>query len=105
MSDDAPAVRFDEAEARLGGRTVWSDVSLTVARGEFVAVLGPNGAGKSTLIKAILGLVPLSAGSATVLGRRPGDAYGGPGDQRFQCGSDRRGSLSRHAAVRPARGE
>jgi zinc/manganese transport system ATP-binding protein len=73
VSDDAPAVGFLSAAARLGGRTVWSDVSLTVSRGEFVAVLGPNGAGKSTLIKTILGLVPVSAGSVTVLGRRPGE--------------------------------
>jgi zinc/manganese transport system ATP-binding protein len=37
-------------------------------------VLGPNGAGKSTLLKAILGLLPLSKGSATVLGRPAGAA-------------------------------
>jgi len=67
-------VRFDQAAVRLGGRTIWADVSLQVVRGEFVAVLGPNGVGKSTLVKAALGLVPLSAGSATVLGRPPGRA-------------------------------
>jgi zinc/manganese transport system ATP-binding protein len=68
------AVRFESAEVRLGGRTVWTDVSLCVRPGEFAAVLGPNGAGKSTLLRAILGLLPLSAGSATVLGRAPGAA-------------------------------
>ena len=72
--DARVAVRFVDAAVRLGGRTIWSDVSLSVAPGEFVAVLGPNGVGKSTLVKAALGLVPLSAGSATVLGRAPGDA-------------------------------
>ena len=36
--------------------------SLAVAPGEILAVLGPNGAGKSTFIKAIAGLVPISAG-------------------------------------------
>lgn len=41
-------------------------VSLTVSPGEIVTVLGPNGAGKSTLIKAIAGLVPVSAGSVTL---------------------------------------
>jgi zinc/manganese transport system ATP-binding protein len=53
---------------------VWSDVDVTVGDGEFVAVLGPNGVGKSTLVKALLGIVPLTAGEAEVLGRPPGAA-------------------------------
>ena len=35
-------------------------------------MLGPNGAGKSTLLDVVLGLLPLSAGAATVLGEPPG---------------------------------
>jgi zinc/manganese transport system ATP-binding protein len=69
-----PAVRFDDAAVRLGAKTIWSNVTLDVGAGEFVAVLGPNGVGKSTLVKAALGLLPLAAGSATVLGRAPGQA-------------------------------
>jgi zinc/manganese transport system ATP-binding protein len=72
----ATAVEFERAAVHVGGRTIWSDVSLRVAEGEFIAVLGPNGAGKSTLIKAILGLLPLAAAGASVLGRPPGDARG-----------------------------
>ncbi|HEY7694230.1 MAG TPA: ATP-binding cassette domain-containing protein [Gaiellaceae bacterium] len=68
------AVAFEHATARLGGRTIWSDLSLSVAQGAFVAILGPNGAGKSTLIKAVLGLIPLTVGRASVLSRLPGDA-------------------------------
>ena len=74
QSEPDVAVAFEHATARLGGRTIWSDLSLSVARREFVAILGPNGAGKSTLIKAVLGLLPLAAGRASVLGRPPGDA-------------------------------
>jgi zinc/manganese transport system ATP-binding protein len=65
-------VELRDAAAAVGGRRVWSDVSMAVRPGEFVAVLGPNGAGKSTLLKAVLGLVPLTAGSASVLGGPPG---------------------------------
>src|ERR1700760_263868 len=69
--DDEVAVRMRGASAVVGGTTVWSDVSLDVSAGEFVAVLGPNGCGKSTLLKVLLGLTP-SHGVVEVLGARPG---------------------------------
>ena len=56
---------------RLGSRTLWSEVDLRVAEGEFLAVLGPNGTGKTTLLKVLLGLVPLSAGTVRVNGAPP----------------------------------
>ena len=43
-------------------------VSAEVGRGEVVTVIGPNGAGKSTLVKAIAGLVAVSAGSIRLAG-------------------------------------
>jgi zinc transport system ATP-binding protein len=39
------------------GEPALEDVSLTVRRGDFLAVLGPNGGGKTTLLKLLLGLV------------------------------------------------
>ncbi len=66
--EQGPIIQFDSAGVRLGGRTIWHDVTIQVRAGEFIAILGPNGVGKSTLIKALLGLVPLSEGSARVLG-------------------------------------
>jgi len=46
-----------------------SDVSVEIARGQFVAVVGPNGAGKSTLFKAISGTVTPAAGEISYNGR------------------------------------
>ena len=43
-------------------RTVLSDVSLSVAKGEVVGLLGPNGAGKTTCFYSIMGLVKPDAG-------------------------------------------
>jgi ABC-type branched-subunit amino acid transport system ATPase component len=40
-------------------------VSVTARRASVTVIIGPNGAGKSTLIKAIAGLVPVSAGRVT----------------------------------------
>ena len=48
------------------------DVSFEVGRGEFCCLCGPNGGGKTTLLKAVLGLVPLAAGTIEVLGRAAG---------------------------------
>jgi zinc/manganese transport system ATP-binding protein len=71
---EAAALQLDEAAVSRGGRSIWHGVSLRVEPGEYVAVLGPNGVGKSTLMQAILGLLPLTAGSLEVFGRQPHEA-------------------------------
>ena len=46
-----------------------SDVSIRVETGQVVAIVGANGAGKTTLMKAVAGLLPLSAGRVLFEGR------------------------------------
>ena len=53
---------------KYGDLTAVDHLSITFPQGS-TGLLGANGAGKSSLIKGLLGLVPLSSGSATIMGR------------------------------------
>lgn len=64
-------LNLNAARLRRGNQTIWRDLTLHIKRGEFIAVLGANGAGKTTLLKVLLGLIPLTSGSAQVLGEPP----------------------------------
>jgi branched-chain amino acid transport system ATP-binding protein len=65
-----------EGISTIRGRVqvLW-DVSLTVQRGETVAIVGPNGAGKTTLVGSITGLVPPKSGRIRINGA---DVTGSP---------------------------
>lgn len=56
------------------GHTALRNASFSIPRGSITALVGVNGSGKSTLFKAIMGFVPLAAGSVTVLGVPAADA-------------------------------
>ncbi|MBN1980468.1 MAG: ABC-F family ATP-binding cassette domain-containing protein [Chitinivibrionales bacterium] len=57
---------FENVAVAYGEKSVFSDLSVTVSRGDKIAIIGPNGAGKSTFLKACFNLVPLSAGTLTL---------------------------------------
>ena len=68
MNHDFQELRLDAVTRRFAGAggtafNALSEMSLSIRRGEFIALLGPSGCGKSTALNCIAGLLPLSAGS------------------------------------------
>jgi ABC-type branched-subunit amino acid transport system ATPase component len=50
------------------GLPIVQGASVAVGAGEIVTIIGPNGAGKSTFLKALAGLVPVTAGAVVLAG-------------------------------------
>ncbi|HWB38901.1 MAG TPA: ATP-binding cassette domain-containing protein [Candidatus Saccharimonadales bacterium] len=71
MPSDPDLVVLKNATLQRDGRPVWRGLQASIRAGEFVAVLGPNGAGKTSLLKVLLGLLPLTSGSAYINGQAP----------------------------------
>jgi len=59
-------VEVQNASVAIGGRPILRGIDLVVRPGEFLALMGSNGSGKSTLVRAVTGLLPLTAGSASL---------------------------------------
>ena len=60
---------IDGLRKNYGTTTVFQDVSLSVAAGEFVAIVGESGVGKSTLLNCMAGLDVWDEGRVTLLGQ------------------------------------
>ena len=70
MSPEAgPVLRLDRITKRFGALTANDGISLTLGRGEVVALLGENGAGKTTLMNILFGHYLADAGSVEVFGQ------------------------------------
>lgn len=62
-------LRLDGITKRFGALTANDAVSLSLARGEVVALLGENGAGKTTLMNILFGHYTADAGTVEVMGQ------------------------------------
>ena len=61
-------IELENLVKQFGDLTAVNNLSLTVEKGEFVAVLGPNAAGKTTTITMLVGLIKPNAGTVRVCG-------------------------------------
>jgi len=68
MNNDV-AIRTDRLTKYFGGKCAVDSLSLSVPRGCVFALLGRNGSGKTTTIRMLLGLIPPTRGTATILGQ------------------------------------
>lgn len=67
--EGAELIRFSGVKKRFGPKVIFSDLTLSIARGETITVLGPSGTGKSVMLKMLIGLLRADAGSITFDGR------------------------------------
>jgi multiple sugar transport system ATP-binding protein len=63
-------VEFDRVGKLYGETRAITDVSITVADGEFLVLVGPSGCGKSTLLRMVAGLEEISEGELRIGGER-----------------------------------
>jgi phospholipid/cholesterol/gamma-HCH transport system ATP-binding protein len=91
----APFVAVDNLRKSFGSRMVLNGITLSVGRGETLAVLGRSGTGKSVLLRLIIGLERPDSGSICIHGQEiAGLALDQMGDIRMKMGF-----LFQHAAL------
>lgn len=67
-------VKLEDVSKSYGDHAIYSNIDLTLYRGDHVALVGPNGAGKSTLLKMLTGIEAPTSGTRD-LGVNVGVAY------------------------------
>jgi spermidine/putrescine transport system ATP-binding protein len=65
----AHVIVIDRLVKRYGAVTALANISLSVKRGEFIALLGPSGCGKTTLLRTIAGFVEPTSGTIDIDGK------------------------------------
>lgn len=73
-SDSGPLVEMKGVSLAYGrgkdATLALADATISIAKGEFIAVVGPSGCGKSTLMKLVTGLLPPTSGEIFVHGQK-----------------------------------
>ncbi len=66
-------IEIDSLHKQIDGRTIVSNLSLSIQKGSVFGFLGPNGAGKTTTMKILVGLNHPSSGRVTIDGHAPSE--------------------------------
>jgi putative ABC transport system ATP-binding protein len=76
-------IQVNRIAKSFGNRTLWSDLTFTVAAGQMQALVGPSGSGKSTLLNCLGALEPVDRGEIIIGG---GDItrYGSSAQRRLR---------------------
>ncbi|MCG8453204.1 MAG: metal ABC transporter ATP-binding protein [Spirochaetales bacterium] len=64
-----PVIQVNDLTVSYHEKPVLWDVDLAVPPAVLMAIVGPNGAGKTTLLKAMMGLIPATAGEVSLFGK------------------------------------
>lgn len=70
-----PLLVLSHITCKRDDRVILNDISLTVDKGDFVAITGPNGGGKTTTLRIILGLMHPQAGTVSFPQGKPSIGY------------------------------
>ena len=65
------AISISGLTVRFGEVLAVDNASLDIEDGQFVSIVGPSGCGKTTILNLLTGLVPLTEGKVSLLGRQP----------------------------------
>ncbi|MDV6345275.1 ABC transporter ATP-binding protein [Nitrosomonas sp. Is37] len=88
MSNNDPIIEIEGLYTRFGSHVIHENISLSVYRGEILALVGGSGSGKTTLLRQMLGLETPAQGSVKILGH-----------SRYDCGLELSRSLRNRSGV------
>ncbi|HTP39563.1 MAG TPA: ABC transporter ATP-binding protein [Steroidobacteraceae bacterium] len=73
MEPPAPVVCVEDVHYSIGGRQIFSGLSLKALQGRITAIMGPSGTGKTTLLRLLMGAIRPDSGKITLFGQQPSE--------------------------------